>query len=79
MAYVSESPGDISRHAGYWAPLRNLNLSSRGVVELPHSERVPPGDAEAGSGLKSTGLALSFSEQSEVLPTRSGLKSTHGR
>ena len=37
VAYVSESPGDISKHAGYWAPLRNLNLSSRGVVELPHS------------------------------------------
>lgn len=34
---VSESPGDIIKHAGYWVPPRNLNLSSRGVAEHPHS------------------------------------------
>lgn len=77
--HVSESPGDIIKDAGEQAPPRNLNVGSRGVTELPPSERVTPRDSEARSGLKGPGLGFRVSERSKALPRRSGLSSTRGR
>lgn len=77
--HVSESPGDIIKDAGEQAPPRNLNVGSRGVTELPPSERVTPRDSEACFGLKGPGLGFRVSERSKALPRRSGLSSTRGR